>query len=38
MKKAENYYLNFTNTKVPLLVLMVSGTGSDTEKQPFCLF
>lgn len=37
MKKAENY-LNVINTKVPLLVLMVSGTGSYTEKQAFCVF
>lgn len=32
MKKVENYYLNFINTMIPLFVLMVSGTGSSTEK------
>ena len=33
MKKVENYHGNFINTKFPLLVLMVSVTGSYTGKH-----
>lgn len=38
MEKTEDYYSMVINTKVPLLVLMVSGVRSYSEMQLFCLF
>lgn len=38
MEKAEDYHLNAINSKVPLLMQMVSGVCSYSENNLFCLF